>query len=79
MQAHGKSLVEMNKSEKLRGFVLCVTSILIASGTLLYNTGSSVQGSVMTQRGGMEGGTGRLKREGDICAHIYLYIYQLCI
>ena len=42
----------------------------VASGNLLYSTGSSAQCSVMTQMGGMGGGVrGTSKREG-----IYVYI-----
>ena len=42
----------------------------IASGNLLYSTGSSAWCSVMTQMGGMGGG-GREVQEGrDICIHI---------
>ena len=36
------------------------------SGKLLYNTGSSPQCSVMTQRGGMGSGK-EVEEEGDIC------------
>ena len=38
----------------------------IATGKLLYNTGTSVQGSVMTYRAGMEGER-EAQEGGDIC------------
>ena len=43
----------------------------IASGKLLYSTGSSAQCSVMTQRGGEGDGGGREAQEGgDICIYM---------
>ena len=39
----------------------------IAGEKLLYNTGNPDWRSVMTQRGGIGEGEGRLKMEGDIC------------
>ena len=42
---------------------------LIASGKLLYSTGSSAQCSVITQRGGL-GGWGRGSRGKGICIHM---------
>ena len=44
-----------------------------ASGTLLYSTGSSAQCSVMTERSGIGGEKGMLRREGT---YVYLYPYN---
>ena len=45
----------------------------LASGKLLYNTGSPAWCSVMTQRDGVQGREDRLKREGR---YIYIYNYS---
>ena len=56
----------------------------IASGNLLYSTGSSAWCSVMTQGGRMRWVGRRLKREGIyvyvcICVYIYIYTYLYSI
>ena len=48
-----------------------------ASGTLLYSTGSSAQCSVMTERSGMGGMQGRLKRKGTYaCIWLIHFVVQ---
>ena len=67
---------EMNLENSMETYTLPYTK-QTASGNLLYDTGSSNQGSVTTQRGGMgwEVG-GRFKREGT---YVYLWLIHVAI
>jgi len=48
-----------------------------ASGTLLYSTGSSAQCSVMTERSGIGGEQGRLRREGTyVCIWLIHFVVR---
>ena len=47
----------------------------IASGKLLYSTGSSARCSVGTQMGGTGVGGKEAKEGGDVCVFVFIYIY----
>ena len=47
----------------------------IVSGRLLNNTGSPAWCSMMTYKGGVEGGEGGPGTKGDIYTYIHTYIY----
>ena len=48
----------------------------IVSGRLLNNTGSPAWCSMMTYRGGVEGGEGGPGTKGDMYVCVYIYIYN---
>ena len=47
----------------------------MASGNLLYSTGSSARCSVGTQMGGTGVGGKEAKEGGDVCVFVFIYIY----
>ena len=55
------------------GVDICTTTMCkTISGKLLYSTGSSAPCSLMTSRGGMEGGRKKVQQGGSIYTHIWL-------
>ena len=47
----------------------------MASGNLLYSTGSSARCPVGTQMGGTGVGGKEAKEGGDVCVFVFIYIY----